>query len=291
MSRQKDLSTGQCLILTERHHSKDIETPVVMAASCNLVKKPSGGKLGAEQRASETTPNPHEGNEGRRLNGLTDEREMNGEVAATRELPARAQAGVSSLIPTHIHEAREHPNAAAGYVCRVENETDATQTRFADSRTTSIVRLLFHNTLSQANLDKEVLRKLHIEQSLRSLPQKDVTFVNETCDRYLEYIRNSESVSVDSHLRDIETAGWDVSDNNVYVEFKKVVNETFDGSVTWGGVIGFLGFALGFSVFIYNKGMKRTVISVAEWTKQVIEDDIGSFFLRNNGWVSQLPII
>lgn len=288
MSRQKDLYTGQCLIVTERRHSKDVETPVVMAASCHPLSKPS--KLGArgsrgagdEQRASETPHNSHEGNGRRRLNGMT-EKEMNGEVAATRELPARPQASVPR-IPTCTHETREQPSAAAECVCGVRRETDAIQTRFADSRTTPIIRLLFHSTLSQANLDKEVIRKLDIEQSLRSLAQKDVTFVHETCDRYLEYIRNSESVSVDSHLRGIETAGWDVSDNNVYVEFKKVVNETFDESVTWGGVIGFLGFALGFSVFIYNKGMRRAVISVAEWTKQVIEDDIGTFFLRNNGW-------
>ena len=296
MSRQKNLSTGQCFIFTERRHSKHVveETPVVMAASCNLANKPSklgaGGSRGAgdEQRASEAPHNSHEGNGGRRLNGMT-EREMNGEVAATRDMQVRSLAGVSRN-PTRTLEVRERTGAARGCVCGAERETDATQTRFFDSRTTSIIRLLFHNTLTQANLDKEVIRKLDIEQSLRSLSQKDVTFVRETCDRYLEYIRNSENVSVDSHLRGIETAGWDVSDNNVYVEFKKVVNETFDGSVTWGGVIGFLGFALGFSVFIYNKGMRRAVISVVEWTKQVIEDDIGSFFLRNNGWVSESVI-
>ena len=279
-------------MFTERRHSKHVETPVVMAASCNLVSS-NPSKLGAlgtaagdEQGASEAPHNPHEGNERRRINGMT-ERDRNGEVAAKRELSAISQASVP--VSTSTHEVREHTGAAARYVHGARREAEATQTKFTDSRTTPIIRLLFHNTLTQANLDKEVIRRLDIEHSLRSLAKNDVTFVQDTCSRYLEYVRNSENVSIDSHLRGIEHAGWDISDNNVYVEFKKVVNETFDESITWGGVIGFLGFALGFSVFIYNKGMRRAVVSVAEWTKQVIEDDIGSFFLRNNGWVSQLP--
>lgn len=263
---QESCSTEQYYLLAERH-SKHTETQVVMAASCNVV-----GGAGDRRGASRIPNHTHE------ENGDDGYSSMNGDVPQ-RELPARPP---STRNPTITHEHREHSGSAAGYVYDGGREAEA---RFVDCRTTPIIRLLFHKTLTQANMDKEVIRRLDIEHSIRSLRQKDVTFVQETCDRYLEYIRNSEEVSVDSHLRGIETAGWDVSDNNVYVEFRKVVNETFDESVTWGGVVGFLGFALGFSVFIYNKGMKRAVVSVAEWTKQVIEDDIGSFFLSNNGWV------
>ena len=165
---------------------------------------------------------------------------------------------------------------------------DATLAKFNDSRTTPIIRLLFHRTFIQANLDKDVIRRFDIEPVLKKLSDKERSFVQDTCEKYLEYVGSSEKLSIDSHRRALETAGWEVSDNNVDAEFKKVVNQTFDENVTWGNVIGFLGFALGFSIFIYNKGMKRAVVSVAEWTKQVIEDDIGRFFLEHDGWVSYL---
>ena len=163
---------------------------------------------------------------------------------------------------------------------------DATLAKFTDTRTTPIIHLLFHRTFIQANLDKDVIRRFDIEPVFKKLSDKERSFVQDTCEKYLEYLGSSEKVSVDSHRRALETAGWEVSDNNVDAEFKKVVNQTFDENVTWGNVIGFLGFALGFSIFIHNKGMKRAVVSVAEWTKQVIEDDIGRFFLEHNGWVS-----
>ena len=180
---------------------------------------------------------------------------------------------------------RQPPEEEGGPV-PLRRNGDATLAKFTDSRTTPIIHLLFHRTFIQANLDKDVTRRFDIEPVFKKLSDKERSFVQDTCEKYLEYLGSSEKVSVDSHRRALETAGWEVSDNNVDAEFKKVVNQTFDENVTWGNVIGFLGFALGFSIFIHNKGMKRAVVSVAEWTKQVIEDDIGRFFLEHNGWVS-----
>lgn len=197
-----------------------------------------------------------------------------------------ATAGSSTCDSSTVDDDRESTSAA--YVYR--GGAEAMQTKFVDKRTPPIVRLLFHTTLTQANLDKEVIRTLDIDPILKRLTPEDSRFVQDLCGKFLEYIRNSEEVSLDSHVRGMESTGWDVTDNNLQVEFKKVVNETFDNGVTWGGVVGFLGFALGFSIFIYNRGMKRAVVSVAEWTKQVIEEDIGSFFLQNNGWVSYKQI-
>ena len=232
------------------------------------------------------------------LNGIVDPSEGfrhigEGERAMSNSRP-------SATCNSSTFEDRRHSDAASTAACsRVyrrsvhqpaeptrSSSASSSAVKFVDSRTTPIVRLLFHRTFTQANLDKDVIRRLDIEPIVRRLSPTESSFVRDTCDKYLEYIRICEPVSVDSHRRAIETAGWDVTDNNVYVEFKKVVNETFDENVTWGSVIGFLGFALGFSVFIHNRGMKRAVISVAEWTKQVIEEDIGNFFLKNNGWVS-----
>ena len=198
---------------------------------------------------------------------------------------AASKASATSNASTR-EERRLASRPANGYHEDTERAAETIQTRFIDSRTYPIIFLLFHTTLTQANLDKEVIRRFEIEELLRKLESRDRRFVQETCDRFIEYVRNSEEVSVDSQVRGLESARWNVTDNNVNVEFKKVVNETFDESVNWGSVISFLGFALGFSVFIHNRGMKKTVVSVAEWTKEVIEEDIGTFFLRNNGWVS-----
>ena len=180
---------------------------------------------------------------------------------------------------------RQPPEFEEGLV-QLRRNGDGTLAKFTDTRTTPIIHLLFYRTFIQANLDKDVIRRFDIEPVFKKLSDKERSFVQDTCEKYLEYLGSSEKVSVDSHRRALETAGWEVSDNNVDAEFKKVVNQTFDENVTWGNVIGFLGFALGFSIFIHNKGMKRAVVSVAEWTKQVIEDDIGRFFLEHNGWVS-----
>ena len=244
-------------------------------ASCKLGA--SSGSAGGPSASSSSRLPPREGDNGmnRRQNGRLHSaagegfKSMNGDTAQSLRPSATRYS-------TTAEERQQHTSAGA----------EATISRFVDSKTSPFISLLFHRTLTQANLDKEVVKRLNIESLIRKLTPKDSKFIQETCDRYLEYVRNSQEVSIDSHLHDIETAGWDVTDNNVHIEFKKVVNETFDENVTWGGVIGFLGFALGFSIFVYNKGMKQTVVSVAEWTKQVIEEDIGSFFLTHNGWVS-----
>ena len=250
-------------------------------------------KVGASGGGASRKPVHHHGGENglnTRSNGIV--RSGGGGETTFRGMNGQTGARPSATKNSSTAQDREHTSVAfvngGGGAALAEVPT---QTKFVDCRTSPLITLLFHRTLKQANLDKDVIRRLDIDPLIRRLSPKNVTFIQSTCDKYLEYIRNSEDVSVDSHVRGIETAGWDVSDNNVYVEFKKVVNETFDENVSWGGVIGFLGFALGFSVFIYNKGMKQTVVSVAEWTKQVIEEDIGSFFLKNNGWVSVSTLI
>lgn len=181
---------------------------------------------------------------------------------------------------SYVHEGRKQPQKPAPQ--RTNGAGSAS--KYIDSRTTPIVRMLFHSVFTQANLDQDVIRRLDVDSVVKALSQPERSFVYDTCEKYLEYIRIFERLSIDSHRRAVEATGWEVTDNNVNAEFKKVVNQTFDEDVSWGNVISFLGFALGFSVFIHNRGMKKAVISVAEWTKQVIEEDIGSFFLEHNGW-------
>ena len=202
-----------------------------------------------------------------------------------------AGAGAGATACSYVYEGagsssrnRQHHRVQEPIPLRTNGDT-LVSSRYTDSRTTPIIQMLFYRTFIQANLDKDVIRRLDIEPIFRRLSPQERSFVQDTCEKYLEYLGSSERASIDSHQRALEIAGWEVSENNVDAEFKKVVNQTFDESVTWGSVIGFLGFALGFSIFIHNKGMKRAVISVAEWTKQVIEDDIGRFFIEHNGWV------
>ena len=211
--------------------------------------------------------------------------------SSTFEERKHSSAGEDSAGATacsYVYETRKQPPQKPAP--QRTNGTDATSMKYIDSRTTPIVRLLFHRAFTQANLDQDVIKRLDIDSVVVKLSQQERNFVHNTCEKYLEYIRNSEALSIDSHRSAVEAAGWEVTDNNVNVEFRKVVNQTFDENVSWGNVIGFLGFALGFSLFIHNKGMNRAVISVAEWTKQVIEEDIGSFFLEHNGWVSSYSV-
>lgn len=205
-----------------------------------------------------------------------------------RHSSAGADSGDGATACSYVYESRPNQRPREPVVPLRTNGGSAA-TKYIDSRTTPIVRMLFYRTFTQANLDKDVIQRLDVEPIVKRLSPKEQSFVQDTCEKYLEYLGSSEKVSVDSHRRAFEVAGWEVSDNNVNAEFKKVVNQTFDENVTWGNVIGFLGFALGFSIFIHNRGMTRAVISVAEWTKQVIEDDIGTFFREHNGWVSELP--
>lgn len=226
----------------------------------------SGGGERVDTRPNMSTGTPSSRGTATRNSATFQERRVSGAGAATAV--------------SYVYERPHHPVQGGGA------SSSSRARKFIDSRTTPLVRLLFHRTFTQANLDKEVIRKLDVEPQVKRLSQSDRSFVQETCEKYLEYLKSSDAISIDSHRRAIESSGWNISDNNVDAEFKKVVNETFDENVTWGSVIGFLGFALGFSIFIHNKGMKRAVISVAEWTRQVIEEDIGNFFLKNNGWVS-----
>lgn len=182
---------------------------------------------------------------------------------------------------------RQHHRVQEPIPLRTNGDTFVSS-KYTDSRTTPIIQMLFYRTFIQANLDKDMIRRLDIEPIFKrlSMSPQERSFVQDTYEKYLEYLGSSERASIDSHRRALKIASWEVSENNVDAEFKKVVNQTFDESVTWGSVIGFLGFALGFSIFIHNKGMKRAVISVTEWTQQVIEDNIGRFFIEHNGWVS-----
>ena len=205
----------------------------------------------------------------------------NSSTSEDRRHPSAGGDGGGATACSYVYERQQPPQKPVSL-----RTSGGSASRFTDSRTTPIVRLLFYRTFTEANLDEDVIRRLDIEPIVRKLSTQEHSFVQDTCEKYLEYLGSSEKVSIDSHRRALETAGWEVSDNNVDAEFKKVVNQTFDEEVTWGNVIGFLGFALGFSIFIHNKGMRRAVISVAEWTKQVIEEDIGKFFIDNRGWVS-----
>lgn len=229
---------------------------------------------------------PNIGERDRTMSNSRPSATSNSSTIEERRHSSAGADGDGATACSYVYESRKQPQKPAP---QRTNGAGAAP-RYIDSRTTPIVRLLFYRAFTQANLDQDVIRRLDIEPVVKKLSQQERSFVQETCEKYLEYIGMFENLSIDSNRRSVEAAGLVVTDNNVNVEFRKVVNQTFDENISWGKVISFLGFALGFSVFIHNRGMRRAVISVAEWTKQVIEEDIGGFFLEHNGWVSYLSM-
>ena len=165
-------------------------------------------------------------------------------------------------------------------------EPSDTQSIFHDSRTSLILKRIYFKLLSQTEVDISVVRMFNVEHRI-ARTDSDKRFIMEFSDKFVEYVQHSKHTSIEVNLKDFHTQQWRIDSTNMYAEFKKVSNETFRGRKHWGKVVGFITFAVAYAIYVHSKGIRDAVISVEAWTRQVIEEDVGEFFIQNGGWVSE----
>ncbi len=150
--------------------------------------------------------------------------------------------------------------------------------------TEHIIKTLFYNLLSLAEVEKEVIKDFNITENglkRRSNPKLICNII----DLSTEYIKTSER-SFESFIEEIRTIGLEVTFNTMYTEFRSVTENLFVDGINFGRILSFLRFSAAYAVFVYRQGMKKAVPSVEAWTVEVIEKDLGQFFIENRGWVS-----
>lgn len=151
---------------------------------------------------------------------------------------------------------------------------------FEDRRTRHIIKLLFCNLCpscrkSLREVDREVSRLGDVE---------DIRLIQRVIHLLVNFIR--EHKHIDINLEDFCKKKWAVHAGTMYSEFTRVVQTLFSEKKHWGRVIMFLGFAVSFAIYLEDQMVQNCTDSVLEWTCQVIEEDLGHFYLDNNGWVS-----
>ena len=150
------------------------------------------------------------------------------------------------------------------------------QIAFKDIRTRPIIRMVF------SELCPNCARQLERD----NLSRKDAQVVNRVAKLLLDMIKKTNQVSV--NLEDFTRQKWTLHVGNLYTEYSKVSYEVFKDDINWGRVSIFLGFSVSFAIYVDQQNIPGSANSVLEWACQVVEEDLGRFFLSNQGWVSAM---
>ena len=162
--------------------------------------------------------------------------------------------------------------------------------RFRDHRTGPIVKRVFFCLLSECNTENEVLSTFTVD--LDRLSEADAKVVREASDKAVKLLHREPKAGVRYNVKDFTEEKWDIHSGNMYSEFRKIVQETLKQEAnSYGRLVAFLGFAVSYGVYVRGRGIHQALPSVEAWTVQVIEDDVGTFFRENGGWVSGVEVL
>ena len=200
--------------------------------------------------------------------------QMNGHTETYAE--STSSSGYDS--PNGCEDSRHHP-AVNGV-----NGHSGVQLVYKDHKTFHIVKRIFFNLMSASNVDREVLRCFEVSERAL-LKVQGCTIIKKASDFTAEYILTSEH-TLQALLQDFITQQWDIRPTNMQSEYRRVADSMFSDKVTWGRIISFLRFAVAFTIYIHSRGMGRAVQSIEAWTVEVLQEDLGTFFAENDGWVS-----
>lgn len=177
--------------------------------------------------------------------------------------------------PNGCEESRHHPAV---------NGHPQVQLVYSDPKTVHIVKRIFYKLLSASNVDRETVRCFEMSEHALSRVQ-GYTVIRKVSDFTTEYILTSEH-TIQVLIQDFRTQHWDILPTTLQSEYRRVTVSMFSDKVTWGRVISFLRFAVAYAIYVHGRGMGRAVQSIEAWTVEVIQEELGTFFTENNGWVS-----
>lgn len=154
--------------------------------------------------------------------------------------------------------------------------------RYTDHRTKLIIKAVFGEYCPACqkylkDVEKEVTRLKH------SNP-KDAEFVRRVAQQIVEFLTLTDQLDV--NMESFTKEKWNLHAGNMHSEFYKVFHETFRTDINWGRILMFVGFAVSFSVHLEEGTVPGAADSVLEWSCQIVEEDLGAFFVANKGWVS-----
>ena len=162
--------------------------------------------------------------------------------------------------------------------------------RFTDNRTTAITKLAFYNLLKEGGVESPRLKE-YFRADTSCDSDKDQRFVYDVAEKLQQSVvlmgKVKREGSVSFNVQDFHERMWDVHHGNVYREFTTIVTTAFEDDVfNFGRFISFFCISVSFAVYVFDKGMEDAVISVHAWTDQAIENNLGRYFVREGGWVS-----
>lgn len=154
---------------------------------------------------------------------------------------------------------------------------------FKDARTNLILKQVFCELCEKEvrEVEREVMR-------LADTSPQDGELVRKVSRLIVEFIVETEQVSLNLKTFNQQEEGWNLHAGNVYTEFSKVAMETFKSAVNWGRIIMFLGFAASFTIYLEKDKLLSSGDSVLQWTCQLLEEDLGEYISNHGGWVSPL---
>lgn len=158
---------------------------------------------------------------------------------------------------------------------------------FRDRSTKLIMRTVFSKLCPACGkYARQVEREL---ARLEDNHPEDARTVRKVVHHMVQFIVETEQVSgnLDSFLKQ----EWAVDAGNMHMEFSRVAYGTFKESTNWGRVVMFVGFAVSFSMYLEQGTAVGSANSVMEWTCQVVEEDLGQFFISHHGWVSMYVLV
>ena len=155
----------------------------------------------------------------------------------------------------------------------------------ADLRTSPVMKRTFSLLLRGEGVNREeILRDFHVD--LGGSCEEDRRVIQEASDKMRDLVNAADGLSVADNLRDFEQRRWSVSSSNVHGEFLKVAKELFGDDANWGRVIGLVGFAVAYAIYVDGLGIHGVIPSVCEWTIHVFTERLGTFLHDSGGWVS-----
>ena len=149
-------------------------------------------------------------------------------------------------------------------------------------QTRAVTQKVFQELLPESGAGVDAVK--HFEEP--SMSEEDARIAKTAADRMVQIIKTTPKIQVETTVREFSESGWAITGDNMHGEYSEVARRTFTDGVNWGRVIAFLAFSVSFGAYVCGNGSNGGLASVFEWTNQVLNETLLSFFVRENGWVS-----
>jgi len=218
----------------------------------------------------------------RRVNGFNRPSSADKHVAQGQngriELCSASRGEMASNSESTVQEREK--TQKAGAMCLPQSDYAMSQARYCDKRTKLILKLIFYKLFPACSKDMA-----KVEQEIARMEKiKDRELIYEIARMVVHLVGKWNSIK--SCLDDFHRNKWKLDVSNVHMEFSKVAYELFSKKKSWSHFTLFVGFAVGFAIYLVEHEVPVATSIVIEWTCQLIEEDLAKFFSTNGGWVS-----